>query len=127
MERKRLSMHIQTRWRVAAIITIKYRATSYAVPSEDLKQMTALETLDLEINQIGDKGCEYLAPVLKQMTALEVLNLHYNKIGDKGCEALAPVLKQMTALKELTLWSNQIGDEGKVLIKSVFSGYDVKF
>ena len=55
--------------------------------------------LDLHGYQIGDEGCEALAPGLAQMTALEVLNLIDNQIGDKGCEALAPALAQMTALE----------------------------
>jgi Ran GTPase-activating protein (RanGAP) involved in mRNA processing and transport len=54
------------------------------------------------------------------MTALERLYLSKNEIGDKGCEALAPALAQMTALKQLILEENEIGDKGKMMIREAW-------
>ena len=57
--------------------------------------MTALYGLGFSSTQIGDEGCELLAPTtLAQMTALKMFDLSYNEIGDKGCEFLAPALGQ---------------------------------
>ena len=49
-----------------------------------------------------------------------MLYLRDNQIGDKGCEALAPALAQMTALKELRLPSNQIGGKGTTMMREAW-------
>ena len=98
------------------IIQIK---TSFNVKTEEeirylvsfLSKMTALQVLDLQSIEIGDKGMEALAPALGNMKALQTLNLSNNEIGEKGVEALAPVLKDLNLI-ELGLSYNGIDEKG---------------
>jgi len=71
---------------------------------EALVENTALTSLDVRYNQIGDAG----AAALAQNTALTSLNMSNNQIGDAGAAALT----QNTTLTSLIVWSNQIGDAG---------------
>jgi hypothetical protein len=72
--------------------------------------LTALQTLTLHNNGIGDEGRKGLAPALQQLL-LTNMTLHNNSI-DEGRKGLAPALQQ-PALQTLTLNSNSIGgDEG---------------
>ena len=57
--------------------------------------------LDLRLKYIGDEGLEYLAKC-PELIDLEVLNLERNEISDKGVRALAGS-SIITNLKELHL------------------------
>ncbi len=63
-----------------------------------LKNLTALNSLSLSSNQISDIS------FLKNLTALNSLDLSYNQISDIS------FLKNLTALNSLSLSSNQISD-----------------
>src|SRR6516162_5776767 len=74
-----------------------------------IANLTALTTLDLADNSIGDEG----AQALKGLTALTSLDLAYNRIGADGAQAL----KGLVNLTSLDLRSNFIGDEGALALK----------
>ena len=78
--------------------------------------MAQLRQLELNGNQIGDKGLEALSGALATgaLAQCTTLVLGGNKIGDKGIEALSEALATgaMPQLKELYLLQNQIGDTG---------------
>ena len=63
-----------------------------------LKELTALQSLDLRDNQISDIS------FLKELTALQSLDLRDNQISDIS------FLKELTALQSLDLEDNQISD-----------------
>ena len=61
-----------------------------------------------------------MAGLLWENTALETLRLYDNGIGDKGCLWISRALKVNTRLKELNLRSNQISYHGlRVLAKKL--------
>ncbi|KAI8598054.1 hypothetical protein EDD21DRAFT_407131 [Dissophora ornata] len=84
--------------------------------SEALKTNTALTTLDLEKNSIGDEGTLALSEALKTNTTLTTLNLENNSIGNEGALALSEALKTNTALITLDLTNNSIGEEGALAL-----------
>ncbi|CAF1513683.1 unnamed protein product, partial [Didymodactylos carnosus] len=47
-----------------------------------------LTELQLDSNQVGDKGAQYLDAALHKNTTLTTLWLNNNKIGDKGAQYL---------------------------------------
>ena len=83
-----------------------------------LGQCSALATLDLGYNYIGDEGAGRLAGVLGQCSALATLNLGGNFIGDEGAGRLAGVLGECSSLTELDLRNNVIGEAGTALIRT---------
>ncbi|KAL0211231.1 hypothetical protein P9112_009529 [Eukaryota sp. TZLM1-RC] len=68
--------------------------------------------LNLENNNIDDKGAFALAQALKTNTSLEELYLYHNKITQNGCKALADALVVNSTLRKLGLLNNPIGDLG---------------
>ncbi|MDG1436419.1 MAG: hypothetical protein P8P83_01350 [Rickettsiaceae bacterium] len=81
-----------------------------------LKKNGTLTELDLQCNHIGNKGAVLLAKALKTNTTLTTLNLARNAIGAEGAEALADSLKENNTLTSLALLSNNIGNKGAVLL-----------
>jgi Leucine-rich repeat (LRR) protein len=69
-----------------------------------LAQLSALTSLNLEGNDIGDEGVTEVA----QLSRLTSLNLASNFIGDEGARALA----HLSRLTSLDLGANGIGDAG---------------
>jgi hypothetical protein len=85
-----------------------------------LKEMPVLHRLELRDNEMGDHGCEVLAPVLAGCTRLTHLGLGGNQIGDKGAVHLSLWLRLAANSKSLDLHDNLITDEGLVgLCKAV--------
>jgi Ran GTPase-activating protein (RanGAP) involved in mRNA processing and transport len=68
--------------------------------------------IDLNVNQIGDKGTAALAEALKVNTLLTQLALRNNNIGVDGASALADALKVNTSATKIWLNDNAIGAEG---------------
>lgn len=54
--------------------------------------------------------------VLKSCTKLEIFNIGSNNIGSKGCEYIAEALKFWHVISELDLSRNNIGSEGSIYI-----------
>ncbi|KAI9206984.1 uncharacterized protein BJ171DRAFT_495373 [Polychytrium aggregatum] len=84
---------------------------------------SALKTLCLRGNRIGDPGAKSLASVLKSNRTLQALNLWDNRIGKEGAGELAEVLKFNSTLMSLSLGHNNIGDEGAAAFAKVLSNY----
>ncbi|KAF9205872.1 hypothetical protein BGZ49_003389 [Haplosporangium sp. Z 27] len=80
--------------------------------SEALTTNTTLTTLDLEDNWIGKEGALALSGALKINTSLTTLNLSDNSIGNEGALALSGALKANTTLTTLDLSCNSIRSEG---------------
>lgn len=66
--------------------------------------------LNLEYNELGPKGIEYIAQGLYQgQSQLKYLNLRGNGIGDRGLDILSEALM---SISELDLAMNDITPEG---------------
>lgn len=78
-----------------------------------LRGNTAVTSLNLSCNALGDGGATALAQALRGSTdsALRVLNLSQNKLGDAGAAAIASLMQQVS-LEEVALNGNDIGDLG---------------
>ena len=88
--------------------------------------------IDFSNNEIGARGCQFIAEFALECEGLEVLKLFKNQLGDEGAFALAPVLEVLSclwlanlrlprsecfprkvhALKEIHLSHNDIGAAG---------------
>ena len=63
-----------------------------------------------------------MAHALNINMTLQVLNLNHNQISDKGVTALAHALNGNTTLQQLGLGNNEIGDEGVMTLASLLNG-----
>jgi Ran GTPase-activating protein (RanGAP) involved in mRNA processing and transport len=81
-----------------------------------LQKNTALKSLDLFHNSIGDNGAIEIAAMLQENTTLTSLNLFHNNIGDRGALVIATALKKNKTLTSLHLSGNGIGREGAIQI-----------
>ncbi|KAL0239603.1 hypothetical protein GEMRC1_009711 [Eukaryota sp. GEM-RC1] len=88
--------------------------------AEVLRVNTVVTSIDLVRNAIGDDGARTLAEVLKINTTVTKIDLSKNYIGDKGARALADALKVNTAVTSLDMWNNSIGDEGVKALADAF-------
>ena len=79
-----------------------------------LTRMTALHTLVLDDNRLGENGMIHLFKTLPEMKALNMLLVVDNQIGDNEVIQLSKVLPKMKALNKLCLHNNQIGDNGMI-------------
>jgi Ran GTPase-activating protein (RanGAP) involved in mRNA processing and transport len=77
-------------------------------------------SIDLSMNDIGDKEAIILANALKSYCDLLYLNLSMNKIWDIGVESLAKALNH-GILRELNLLANNIGDNGAFILASALA------
>ena len=75
-----------------------------------LRTCTALQSIDLEGNNILPDGARALAGVLATCSALQDLNLNRNDVQFQGVAYLAPVFPQCKALRSLALNGNDIQD-----------------
>jgi internalin A len=82
-----------------------------ALDSEALKGLTALTSLNLTYNRIGDEA----AQALKGLVNLTSLNLSANGIGAEGAQAL----KGLVNLTSLNLFGNNIGAKGAQALKGL--------
>ena len=80
-----------------------------------LKNAHSLKILNLNANQIGDRGARALAHLLP-FIPLQTLMLVDNQIGDRGAEALAKALPD-SSLKRLSLLKNRISLIGTNLLQ----------
>lgn len=82
----------------------------------------SLLTLDVEINHIGPRGVEELGVVLSDINrSLTAINLQDNQIGDKGAVALASVLEYSETLGMLDIRTNEITNSGCDAIATALS------
>jgi hypothetical protein len=73
---------------------------------------SALSSLDLRGNQIGDAGAKDLSDALKHNTTLTSHSLGVNLMGDVGAKDLSDALKYNSTLTSLNLDVNVIGAAG---------------
>jgi GTPase SAR1 family protein/Ran GTPase-activating protein (RanGAP) involved in mRNA processing and transport len=78
--------------------------------------LTALTSLDLQGNTIGDEGAKAIAAALR---GLSLLDLRDNSVGVEGAKAIAAGLPSLISLN---LWGNNIGDEGAKVIAAALPG-----
>lgn len=77
-----------------------------------LKVNTALQTLDVSYNELGDDGVRALSDALKVNTALQSLDVSGNQFGVYGARALGDAVKVNTVLQTLDVRGNWIGIDG---------------
>ena len=81
-----------------------------------LKNLALLESFDVSVNGIRDRGVTVVAENIKNWSKLQNLNMSFNHIGDSGAMALAESLHLLINLKKLDLSYNRIGDEGAIAV-----------
>ena len=84
----------------------------------DLMKSSNITSLDLEFNNLTEKGIEIIAPHMSQLFSLSV---SCNKIGIRGLEL---ILNAKPKLTELYMMGTNIGDQGAQLI---FNSTNFKF
>ncbi|KAG0345620.1 hypothetical protein BG004_003464 [Podila humilis] len=80
---------------------------------------TAVTTMDLTNNQIGQVGTQVLAEALMTNQTLIALNLKSNFIGEAGARSFAIALEINRTLADLNLCSNEIDDAGACSLAKV--------
>lgn len=87
-----------------------------------------VKELELEINHIGSKGCEYLGKALSPNMLVPILklNLSYNKFGAEGLKHLAKGLAENTSLEQLILNYCEINHEGAQYLQEILSFHESK-
>lgn len=81
------------------------------------EQMHNLEILSLSDNQIGNKGCRFIADMIHSLPNLTSLTLANNEITDKGVEYLLKKLADCRIPRSIDLGNNKITDNIIVAIK----------
>lgn len=86
--------------------------------------MSALQTLALAGNQIGDAGLVALCEPLSSLATLTLskLDLSSNRVGDVGAAALSRVLEVLGCLESLYLGANRIGEAGANALAAALTG-----
>jgi Ran GTPase-activating protein (RanGAP) involved in mRNA processing and transport len=81
--------------------------------TESLMGNSALKSLDLKDNAIGDEGTKELMGALKKtFQSWTFLGLEMNSIGDKGAGAIVDALDHGFSLEQLNLaWYNDVSAE----------------
>ena len=73
---------------------------------------SALTTVDLAFNTIGDEGARALAMAVCANSRLTRLNLGHNQVGDAGAVVLAEAIRGNAVVNDVDLAYNEIGDVG---------------
>ena len=87
--------------------------------SQALRSNTAVRSINLSHNSIGDRGAAYLAAFLRQNVSVTQLDLSSNSIGNRGARALCDSLAVNRALQVVNLSNNAMGIDGVVTLKDV--------
>merc|ERR1712130_581472 len=82
-----------------------------AILKEVLKSNTSLTKIEMNKNQIGDRGVKFIAAGLKENTTLKYLNLMENVISDEGAKSVSEVLKFNTIIEDLDLENNKVSQK----------------
>mmetsp|Transcript_30061 Transcript_30061/g.42911 ORF Transcript_30061/g.42911 Transcript_30061/m.42911 type:complete len:393 (+) Transcript_30061:180-1358(+) len=85
--------------------------------SANFKKLTALSTLILESNAIGQDDCKYLIKQLLRVPTFQQLSLSFCKLDDSCMESIALLFKRNKNITVLDLSGNDITIEG---LKSMF-------
>merc|ERR1712130_565604 len=82
-----------------------------AILKEVLKSNTSLTKIEMNKNQIGDRGVKFIAAGLKENTTLKYLNLMENMISDEGAKSVSEALKFNTIIQDLDLENNKVSQK----------------
>ena len=77
-----------------------------------LKANTTLTYLYLYLNNLGEEGGVAIAKALEANTTLTSLDLNYNRLREEGGVAIAKALETNTTLTSLYLYLNNLGEKG---------------
>ena len=88
--------------------------TNFPLLNAALLSLSALETLELLNNNLGDAGALLISQILPGNRTLRYLGLANNKITARGMDALGDALGQSNVLETLNLTSNPMGDRGGI-------------
>ncbi|KAI8512280.1 hypothetical protein Bbelb_089190 [Branchiostoma belcheri] len=99
-----------------ALPVLVFDNISYTMPklASALRNLVGLIELDISVNEIEDKGLEYLVDILPLFKAMKVLDLSRTCISDKGISGLVTALPHLLKLQVLDVSWNSIGDSGTV-------------
>ncbi|XP_029432819.1 MHC class II transactivator isoform X2 [Rhinatrema bivittatum] len=86
---------------------------------EILPAFSSLQHLDLDENNIGNKGAEKLSEAFPKLTLLKMLNLSQNNITDEGAKQLSKGFPSLSSLQTLSLYNNYICDDGAENIAAI--------
>ena len=84
--------------------------------TENIRQFTTLQKLDISHNSICDDGAIAIGRCLKLNKTLKELNLSDNKISNYAIEIIADAIKSNTTLLELDISHNSTSFDGAVAI-----------
>ena len=83
---------------------------------KSLANLTNLEMLVLQKNNINDENCLVLADIIRNNQNIKEVDLRDNKIGYKGVKAISNALKYNNSVKILVLNNNQISVDGAIIL-----------
>ncbi|CAD8044842.1 unnamed protein product [Paramecium primaurelia] len=94
---------------------------------EYLMNNRTLKRLNLEFNDLGPKGVEYLANgIIQQQSGLVSLNLKGNQIRDEGIQVLSAAIYESESLQELDISLNDITPDGIRYLADVLPNSQIK-
>jgi Ran GTPase-activating protein (RanGAP) involved in mRNA processing and transport len=74
-----------------------------------LRSCACLTSLSLQVNDLGDEGCQKVAEALADVKTVELLDLRWNNIGEKGAESISKLARK---LKTVNLSGNAVKSGG---------------
>ncbi|AAY62181.1 leucine Rich repeat family protein [Rickettsia felis str. Pedreira] len=93
-----------------------------------MKKSKSITTLNLNNNEITDKGAIAIAEALKINNTLQSLKLMDNKIGNEGIKRIACALIENTTLTSLNLMDNNTTEEGiNAIIDDLEKNYSLTY
>eukprot|EP00698_Gefionella_okellyi_P025240 TRINITY_DN9170_c0_g1_i1.p1 TRINITY_DN9170_c0_g1~~TRINITY_DN9170_c0_g1_i1.p1 ORF type:complete len:986 (+),score=276.26 TRINITY_DN9170_c0_g1_i1:351-2960(+) len=90
-------------------LSLSGNSISWPLLAEHLPQMR-LNSLDLALTQLDDKGIAVLIPGIIGCTTLHTLQLAFNYIGQAGAKSVAQMLSAATHLTDVDLDSNSMAE-----------------
>jgi Ran GTPase-activating protein (RanGAP) involved in mRNA processing and transport len=99
--------------------TVNVNDDSVWLLTQALHSNTAVRSLTLSHNSIGDRGAAYLAALLRQNTSLASLDLSCNSIGNRGAQALCESFTVNHVLQAINLSNNVMDFDGVQTLPSV--------
>ena len=107
--------YVDLSWRPADVVNFNKVVASGVLA-------TALTTLRLHMNAIGDEGAQALAEAMKAdcLPQIEVLGLAHTAIGDAGLIALAGAMEHVPKISDFMVGA-QVGDEGATALAAALA------
>ncbi|MDF2964996.1 MAG: hypothetical protein K0Q51_384 [Rickettsiaceae bacterium] len=93
--------------------------------ANSLKEIQAIEELNLYGDILNIDGALALAVALKNIHNLQTLHLDYNKLGNAGIEALSELIRENHNIRYLTLSGNAIRNAGALILAEALADNNV--